>query len=56
MPLSWNIRLLTFIYLLDLKRMQEKKANKLTRRDLALLKKVAKYYLQYKRVVDLGSF
>ncbi|MCQ4450495.1 MAG: hypothetical protein NO110_07370 [Sulfolobales archaeon] len=34
--------------------MQEKKANKLARRDLALLKKVAEYYLQYKRIVDLG--
>jgi len=34
--------------------MQEKKENKLTRRDLALLKKVGKYYLQYKRIVDLG--
>ncbi|MCQ4336314.1 MAG: hypothetical protein NO130_02840 [Sulfolobales archaeon] len=34
--------------------MQEKKANKRARRDLALLKKVAKYYLQYKRIVDLG--
>ncbi len=34
--------------------MQEKKVIKLTRRDLALLKKVAKYYLHYKRIVDLG--
>jgi hypothetical protein len=35
--------------------MQEKKVKKLTRRDLALLKKVAKYYLRYKRIVDLGG-
>jgi hypothetical protein len=34
--------------------MQEKKENKLTRRNLALLKKVGKYYYQYKRIVDLG--
>jgi hypothetical protein len=33
--------------------MQKKKVNKLTRRDLALLKKVGKYNLQYKRIVDL---
>jgi hypothetical protein len=33
--------------------MQEKKVPKLTERDLALLKKVSKYYLQYKRIVDL---
>jgi hypothetical protein len=34
--------------------MPEKKVIKLTRRDLALLKKVSKYYLKYKRIVDLG--
>jgi hypothetical protein len=33
--------------------MQEKNVKKLTRRDIALLKKVGKYYLQYKRIVDL---
>ena len=33
--------------------MQEKNVKKLTRRDLALLKKVGRYYLQFKRIVDL---
>jgi len=33
--------------------MQEKNGKKLTRRDLALLKKVGRYYLQFKRIVDL---
>ncbi|MCG2872302.1 MAG: hypothetical protein L7H13_08780, partial [Sulfolobales archaeon] len=33
--------------------MQEKNGKKLKRRDLALLKKVGRYYLQFKRIVDL---